>query len=115
MTPETRAKIREAAEKAKNERDPFYHGKYRARFDVMLLLDNFLALLDEVERHQWRPIETAPRDGTEIQVSGPHVTKRFYVETSAFYRDRWLIEWMEGYGTPTHWTPLLAPPTNGEG
>lgn len=78
----------------------------------------------------WRPIETAPRDGTEINGFRPDqgvFTFRWawmeefvpkdangdpvgdYDDTFAgWFHDRW--GWMEGELTPTLWQPLPDPP-----
>lgn len=68
------------------------------------------------DAERWRPIETAPRDGTKVLLYH-HGYK------SAFYRRDheprvWVDVFREGnwYNTapsaqPTHWRPLPAPPT----
>jgi hypothetical protein len=83
----------------------------------------------------WQPIETAPRDGTEI--IGCHSTDWSDIGlapaiygpwTMVFARDNWRsswgrsqvinymsddgeIEYAELEAAPTHWMPLLPPPT----
>lgn len=64
---------------------------------------------------EWKPIETAPKDGTEIValVSGvPYIvswTTHGKQHAEPWWRDR------EGYGLtePTHWMPLPDPPGEG--
>ena len=83
----------------------------------------------------WRPIETAPRDGTEVLVlldsagvAVVHIAwyrSREEWESSGQYCGGWdtLQEWegwwsytrnsvsqekLEGYDAPTHWHPMLA-------
>lgn len=60
---------------------------------------------------KWEPIETAPRDGTYVLGYGPHDGRGHYIDAIHFWQSRWTIEWMHGYGTPTHWMPLPAPPS----
>lgn len=59
----------------------------------------------------WQPISSAPRDGSYVLGFGPHETRGSYMDAIHFYRDRWTITWMDGFGEPTHWRPLPAPPT----
>lgn len=65
---------------------------------------------------KWQPIETAPKDGTEIlgwvygerwAVCKYHKNSMFKVEGFATYG------WDDGYewADPTHWMPLPDPPT----
>jgi len=68
----------------------------------------------------WQPIETAPKDGTEILVFVPPSTyTRGYVR-SVQWRDHDIDFWhvednkhgpfpLRG-GSPTHWIPLPEPP-----
>ena len=56
--------------------------------------------------HGWRPIETAPKDGTQVLV---HDCGEIKV---AFFREMY-GHWSDGYegiNTPTHWQPLPKPP-----
>lgn len=69
---------------------------------------------------KWRPIETAPKDGTLILLSGgelkrAYIGKRGRTETINGYDEFW---WAEDYNStygcrkvhPTHWMPLPEPP-----
>lgn len=81
---------------------------------------------------EWQPIETAPKDGTEVIVVhyanysdgiSPMIEGPF---TGSFRNGRWesswdgceVVEYMDWGGvdyksimTPTHWMPLPTPPT----
>ena len=66
------------------------------------------------QKLQWQPIETAPKDGTEILVCGP------LRDGSGVYRDvtrwpngwsgKWPVAYMHNSDEPTHWMPLPEPP-----
>ncbi len=62
---------------------------------------------------EWQPIETAPKDGTQILVFGHG---RFAVAEfrSGEWRDMGDIGWGGFYSEvlPTHWMPLPAPPVS---
>ena len=76
--------------------------------------------IDELQRHRaedaWRPIEEAPRDGTEVQVGNRnHVWQDSRVIPGLRSKDGMPIngrDWTHVYqrGTPTHFRPLLQPP-----
>jgi hypothetical protein len=54
----------------------------------------------------WRPIETAPRDGTLILMikDGNHMIGYWLNDPPMW------IEWCVGQVNPTHWMPLPPPP-----
>lgn len=71
------------------------------------------AAIAALEGSEWRPIETAPRDGTEVLGCWDAPTPE--------YKARGVLIWDEHYGNwisipghwrkePTHWRPLPAPP-----
>lgn len=60
----------------------------------------------------WPPIETAPKDGTEILiwVERPHRYRAaWWDERYGAYVDTWMC-----YEDATHWQPLPDPPTGTE-
>lgn len=59
----------------------------------------------------WQPIETAPRDGTDIIVHRPGCKPNAYIPlvgTDYFKRGQWMQS--NGATQPTHWMPLPKPP-----
>ena len=79
--------------------------KRRESFDALIR-----RALEAAEAAAWEPIETAPKDGPRILVEGPHSRGGTYIETTDYWGGKWSIEWMDGYGAPTRWRPLPAPP-----
>jgi hypothetical protein len=72
-------------------------------------------------RQEWQPIETAPKDGTRIDVWVPTWLRTGNRMPNAKWRDgRWSFwweptqEWLsieeEYEGGPSHWMPLPPPP-----
>ena len=67
----------------------------------------------ELAKHQWQPIETAPKDTTVVEVCA-NGGNGFYAckPVTAFC---WEGEWVADKDleplTPTHWRPLSDPPT----
>ena len=58
----------------------------------------------------WQPIETAPKDGTEVLLCEPLSGGYHFIVVGAFWRQ---LDWITGGGRqvdPTHWMPLPAPP-----
>ncbi len=55
----------------------------------------------------WQPIETAPKDGTEILLTDGHYKR------TGWYAKRigvWSMDAAVSLAMPTHWAPLPAPP-----
>lgn len=60
---------------------------------------------------RWRPIETAPMDGTNILVTDGEITQLGWHDEFDEPGDPWC-----GYiKRPTHWMPLPDPPKHGSG
>ena len=68
----------------------------------------------------WQPIETAPKDGTEIllAVEYPRAQRRgFFTQVMTALFSKWENGWVATSGavlsgTATHWMPLPTPPAN---
>jgi hypothetical protein len=57
----------------------------------------------------WQPIETAPKDGTEVLITGKFPNGVWFTEISWFNRHKG--QWPgRSLDPPTHWMPLPAPP-----
>lgn len=72
------------------------------------------------EREAWQDISTAPKDGTRILlckiVGHPEHPTALWWACSGHWSDKWK-NWNDGVepsglAGPTHWMPLLAPPTS---
>lgn len=72
----------------------------------------------QVERMSWQPIETAPKDGTEIDLWSP-VIGRLENAKWGVKRQAWMDWGVDGFGgvgwcavgyKVTHWMPLPNPP-----
>lgn len=70
---------------------------------------------------EWKPIETAPKDGTRILAYWPDVHGNYSAtQTETWFGPRrapneqlcWqsVYEWGDEFVYPTHWTPLPPPP-----
>ena len=66
----------------------------------------------EIRTAGWLPIETAPKDGTDVLVYSLGRVVSAYFSKS---QDEWL-EVIHNYSfyAPTHWMPLPEPPKEGE-
>lgn len=85
-------------------------GQCIERYD---LLTAIRAALTAYEAMQWQPIETAPRDGTEVLIwNGTNCD----VAHAAWFNDDGSPNWFNNDTTvePTHWMPLSTPPQGGE-
>ena len=89
---------------------PFGEGNARR------MANHIVNALPDLTAPQWQPIDTAPKDYTEIigiDVCG-RIAKTWFFAPSSYTRD-----WMRcGFGkqkpwTPTHWMPLPDAPTRG--
>jgi len=69
------------------------------------------------QRSEWLPIETAPKDGTEVLVFSPDVYYPVEIVTwqkNPYNGDAWAsarcVDGLTISGRPTHWMPLPPPP-----
>lgn len=84
------------------------------------------AMLEAALAAAWRPIETAPKDGTEIILTnGLWVAVGWYSHSPFLWRDAQAGAWVDsdprdgggalsGVNAPTHWMPLPQPPSHKE-
>lgn len=89
-----------------------------ARTRRQVAVDVIRAYLDAAD--EWRPIETAPKDGTDVLVSrrdddgeGEFAVAQWWVHAWAFMSGRpGDMPALLGF-IPTHWRPLPSPPKEG--
>lgn len=63
---------------------------------------------------EWKPIETAPKDGTAVLCS-PAINELYPSSVMRFCGGYWGMPGFVPKIQPTHWQPLLAPPAASEG
>ncbi len=71
------------------------------------------------EATQWQPIETAPKDGTEILIGRFDEDGSEWYATAEWWVRSWAFMWAKNIDhpvlidfEPTHWRPLPPPHTN---
>jgi len=73
-------------------------------------------MTDDTPTSRWRPIETAPRDGTRVLLwANSHTTEPHWEHAIGFWwADKWRVDDPQCGGTcaaeATHWQPLDEPP-----
>ena len=68
-------------------------------------------LVAVIRAQQWKPIETAPRDGGYFMALSPDMSKYPVTVKWSLHEDRWCEEVTTDWCDPTHWMPLPKPPT----
>ena len=58
---------------------------------------------------EWRAIDTAPKDGSEVILAGKWLSGKWEVRPGRYLATRWPYV---GQGQPTHWMPLPTPPSS---
>lgn len=79
-------------------------------------IDNIAEHTDAGWTDGWRPIETAPRDGTEILVcmwdDHTMMVVNYEADPARPGHPWWTLDGQAyAEGAPTHWMPLPAPPS----
>lgn len=78
--------------------------------DFRALLREAADALEAARKDGWQPIETAPKDGSEIILFDPDYFQRSGFEGRySAPRGNWLSSY-DSPVNPTHWRPLPAPP-----
>jgi hypothetical protein len=93
------------------------NGNYEDKTLAAMWWAYILALRSERERASWKPIESAPKDGTEILLTyeanaGIRATLgRWKDQTASLHsqRNQWVVD--IGPVPALHWMPLPSPPT----
>jgi hypothetical protein len=63
---------------------------------------------------EWKPIESAPKDGTEVLLAYPGgiVKSGKWTLFGGYYEEHWADGERPRFGAdPTHWMPLPPPPS----
>lgn len=81
-------------------------------------LENYETIRACLSERGWQPIDTAPRDGTEVIIFNGHgkgtIFVGFYVGDEEDMEPHWArIDSLEIFYEPTHWHPLPQPPKTG--
>lgn len=61
----------------------------------------------------WRPIETAPKDGTWVLVWEQYINTKYHpAEVARFLSDRWVNSASRRIANASHWMPIPALPSD---
>lgn len=80
------------------------------RLDHARAIERAVLNSPEVVAMRWRPIETAPKDGTEILAFCPKAGTHCVFWESGYWREK--ASFLGLRNEPTHWIPLPAPPAD---
>ena len=86
--------------------------------DNQELSRDFDTIRAALQAQEWRPIESAPRDGTLIlliQDGECHTARWDGYGEKKYWSSNGCIDDYLTFGSPTHWQPLRAPPGEREG
>jgi hypothetical protein len=121
------ADVMEAARLVADDWDRLDWNSYEGNYVEDLAEDIAQALLAERQSDRWLPIETAPKDGSDIIVynpSGEGIVGEAYYSNDNGRGGWWWAGTYEGEhmeepmhirnAWPTHWQPLPAPPSSTE-
>lgn len=110
--------ILESIDKALDNLSYLRNGRFGSEATVNEMIDNTIADLKKArEGLGWRPIESAPKDGTLILAYWPTMSISQYPCVIFWdgdcHRDEWIVVNNRDYGEvyPTHFLPLPQPPT----
>lgn len=59
---------------------------------------------------EWRPIETAPKDGTHILAAWQCLNKTWDMDVVLHSDGVWCTYYLDATHEPSHWMPLPDPP-----
>jgi hypothetical protein len=114
-------RLREAAQaildNRKNHPGPRGFDQAIDRFQMAAQPELLLRLLDDAERYQWRPMSTAPKDGTNVLLINRAGNMGAGLWLSGILGVGWFLRggnkpdvfFNDHYG-PTHWMPLPSAP-----
>ncbi len=79
--------------------------------------ESIRAALELADRMQWQPIETAPKDDTEVLLYWPYWNKHraitgSYSPSLKEFKSEWCLS--SNQEQPTHWMPLPTPQKENE-
>ena len=81
--------------------------------DIAYVRADLVVLVDEGEPVAWRPIETAPKHGTDVLLSGWNFLRTDrWISTARWKAGAWRDDSPHAYDARriTHWMPLPEPP-----
>lgn len=134
----SKERIRAEVERFKDHEDAGPRGEMWQSDEFLAELAQARTALSEAKAGGWQPIETAPKDGTEVLCwrddCGQFIASYTSMDAMPLTQDEidatdeetlfakdWFTQWpqsirLDGIETPTKWQPLPAPPAQrGEG
>lgn len=89
----------------------------KCSYAYRLLCETTLQASAAHRREGWQPIETVPKDGTEVALLFDYEVTLLDKARPRVRAASWLGDWTIPYrldNPPTHWMPLPAAPAHGE-
>ena len=115
----TEKQIREAEDWFNNLLANYYDGQAEIGKNINHIV-RIRSCLQQALDMRWKPIESAPKDGTKVLVYRPIFVDRYITEIGIDWWDKWDGApegcWMKSRVDvqPTHWMPLPKPMEGGD-